>query len=90
MKKDELKRLAILSNGECAISKLRFNFEKIGPSFRSPFMPSIDRIDSSNGYSLENCRLVCLIVNIALSDWGDEAVLKMSKAIISEHLRDDF
>ena len=38
-------------------------------------MISLDRIDSSKGYTDENCRLVCYAVNMACGPWGwDEFV----------------
>ena len=63
------------SAGCCELTGIEFS--KINPSSsrRSPFSPSIDRVDSSKPYSVKNCRVVCTAVNIALSDWG-EAVFK--------------
>lgn len=45
--------------------------------FRHPWAPSIDRIDSRAGYRPDNARLVCVAVNLALADWGEEVFLRM-------------
>ena len=40
-----------------------------GRNFNSP---SIDRIDCSKGYAMDNIRIVCHLMNAAMSDWGEE------------------
>lgn len=59
-------------NGRCAITGKTFNLQKYG--IKRAFAPSIDRINCNEGYSKNNVRLVCLIVNIALNDFGDAAI----------------
>lgn len=34
-------------------------------------MPSIDRIDTTRGYTPDNVRLVCAAVNLALNQFGE-------------------
>ena len=58
-------------NGKCALTDITFNLNKYGK--KRAFAPSIDRINCNNGYSKDNVRIVCLIVNLALNDFGDEA-----------------
>ena len=67
--------LAKLSGGVCAVSGLRFNDAKMGAATRRPFAPSLDRIDCSQGYVFNNCRLVCTCVNLAMSDYGEDALI---------------
>ena len=50
-----------LLQGVCEVTGIAF--ERKGD--RRPFMPSIDRIDSSKGYTPENCRVVLWIINAA-------------------------
>lgn len=76
-----LKELYHNQDGKCAITNIDFCFEK-SKSFRRPFSPSIDRIDSSLGYSKNNVRLVCTIVNLALNEFGDDAFDKMCKSYV--------
>jgi len=69
------------ANGKCQISGLDLVYEKGG---RNPFSPSIDRIDSSKGYVEGNVRIVCLIVNLGMSEWGSEPYLKVCNAIAAK------
>jgi hypothetical protein len=50
-----------------------------------PFAPSVDRIDCSRGYTMDNCRVVCLIFNTARNQFSDEDVLKMAQAMVKKH-----
>lgn len=63
------------SNGRCEVSGVEFRRSDQARFHRQPFAASIDRIDSAQGYTWENCRLVCVAVNAALNTWGD-AVLR--------------
>lgn len=49
----------------------------------SPYRMSIDRIDSSQGYTQTNCRLVILALNLAVNRWGLDEYLKIAQAAIS-------
>ena len=55
--------------GKCAVSGLLFDLSSIG---RSPYSPSIDRIDNTKGYIPENCRLILWALNAAFSNWGEQ------------------
>lgn len=52
----------------CELSGLPFN-EDPG---RHPRSRSIDRIDSSKGYTKDNSRMICWALNAAFCDWGME------------------
>ncbi len=54
----------------CAVTRHDFSFVQIAG--KRPFAPSIDRIDSAQGYSRENCRVVCVATNYAMNVWGEE------------------
>ena len=43
-------------------------------SNRKPLTPSIDKIDSTKGYTKDNCRVVCWWYNLAKSNWDDDTV----------------
>jgi uncharacterized protein YacL (UPF0231 family) len=77
-----LRELYFKQNERCALTGIEFNFIKIVSSYRRPFLPSIDRIDSNLGYIKNNVRLVCTIVNLALNDFGDEAFDKICRAYV--------
>ena len=63
--------LLAVSKSRCAVTGHEFNFGRYGNTKKRPFVPSIDRIDSSRGYSIDNCRIVCSITNIAMNAWGE-------------------
>lgn len=64
---------------KCILTRIPFQMEQLSEKKRRPFGPSLDRIDCNKGYTKENTRLVCSIVNIALSDFGDVAFDKMCR-----------
>lgn len=76
---DDMGLLVNQANGVCSVSKIPFDTSCRDSGLkkfeRNPYAPSIDRIDSTKGYFLENCRLVSIAVNYALGTWGD-SVLK--------------
>ena len=81
--RDFITQLYESQSKKCFLTGIEFQFERIGEKRkRRPFAPSLDRIDYSKGYTKNNVRLVCSIVNIALSDFGDEAFDKMCKSYV--------
>jgi len=56
--------------GECEISGVAFDFHA-GP--RNAKTPSLDRIDSSQGYTKNNCRVILWALNAAFGTWGERA-----------------
>jgi hypothetical protein len=76
--------LAAESGGYCAVSAVQFSGQRMGT--RRPLMPSLDRIDCSRGYEFTNCRLVCVVVNYAISDFGEGALRIVARSIVSKEL----
>lgn len=68
------------SLGRCEVSGIRFSGDNFSSSRRRPFIPSIDRIKPQGPYDLVNCRLVAWIVNLSISDWGEDIFWQMVKA----------
>ena len=79
--------LAEMNGGVCEVSGIQFSDVVFGR--RRPFIPSLDRRDPNTGYTFENCRFVCAITNYALSDYGDEALLILARAIVAKNLSSD-
>ena len=75
---DECMELLDANNRSCAVTGMPFSLALLPTSTRRPFSPSLDRIDSSKGYSRDNCRLVCTCVNFAMQEWGDDIVKRMA------------
>ena len=59
---------------------LVWNYEGEG---KNPWSPSLDRIDCSLGYTVDNLRLVCWAYNVARSNWADEIVLAMARGLLA-------
>lgn len=71
----------ILETGmRCAVTGTPLVMPEKGDSM-NPWQPSIDRIDCTETYVPENCRVVCLAANFAMSNWGDEVLKTMAKNI---------
>lgn len=69
--------------GRCAVTKLPFSEEKIGlGKAKRAFAPSIDKIDPTDFYTVENCRLVMVAINFAINSWGLEVYLRLAQAAV--------
>lgn len=62
--------------GRCALSGI-----KMEPHTKSPYRPSIDRINSSKNYEKGNFQFVCSMVNIMKNRFDEKTFVKMCKAI---------
>ena len=78
---EDIRLLAIRSNGECELSGIPFSYGKEKTQHRSPYAPSLDRIDSGGNYTFNNCRFVCTAVNIGLNEGGDEVFINICKNV---------
>lgn len=70
--------------GLCEVSGITLETSSDHTRHRSPYKPSIDRINSSLGYVAGNVRIVCVMVNAALNTWGDEALITVALSIASK------
>lgn len=64
----------------CALSGIRFNYRRKDEQ-QDPLTPSLDRIDSTGEYTVGNCRVVLLAVNVALNRWGDAVFKRICRAV---------
>lgn len=70
--------------GHCEVSGLPFELEAHATASRRPFAPSFDRINSARGYTLDNVRIIAVIANLALNEWGDETLLMLARAVVAK------
>lgn len=81
---EHLAELAEAQGFRCALSGFKFSPEnKLGMRV-NPYALTIDRIDAKGGYVTGNVRLVCLAINIALMDWGEEVFARFAEAYVGK------
>jgi hypothetical protein len=83
---DDVVSMLQVSKMRCAVTGIAFS-SKEEPDVRGKrkrmWLPSIDRIDSSAGYTKDNVRIVCSAVNVAMSNFGDKLFLRIASAAVS-------
>jgi hypothetical protein len=81
---DDIVALAEASGYTCALTGLPFDFSAIDNrrERRRPFYPSLDRIKPEKGYVLSNVRLVCVGMNYALNEWGEDVLRMLAKGFL--------
>ena len=67
-----------MTSGRCSVTDV----DLVIAGDKNPWQPSIDRIDSSKGYTKDNCQIVCWIYNRAKNDDGHDAVMLMARALV--------
>jgi hypothetical protein len=83
---ESLKELWDKQNGKCVYSGLDMDipenskWETIGDN-KNPIQASVDRIDSSKGYTTDNIQFICMIANLAKSNFDEESFLQYCRAV---------
>ena len=84
---DFVKELNDKQNGKCAISGIEMDWEtsdlRKGKAVKLWNRASIDRIDSTKGYTKDNVQLIILIVNTGKSNMAQEEFIEMCRTITS-------
>ena len=78
-----LKELWLKQQGKCAISNIDMTY--IFNCGRVPTNVSIDRIDSTKGYTINNIQLVCMACNQMKSDLSEYKLYEFCKAIVNNY-----
>lgn len=79
--KEDLVELWNKQNGKCAITGIDLVYGK----GRLPNTASLDRIDSSKGYHIDNIRFICLFANQAISNWGEDVLREYVNHIVANN-----
>jgi hypothetical protein len=74
---DYIISLARAAGWKCAVTGLPLSLSKTGG--RMPYAPSIDRIDCADDYVPGNVRIVALIANLAMNEWGEAPLREMAR-----------
>lgn len=77
-----------LREGKCEATGLTFLFTQYEESRpkTNPYAPSLDRIDSSRGYTPDNVQLTLLAFNKFKSDMTQHTMIEIAKAIVKYHM----
>ena len=59
---------------KCEVTNLNLSLEKELIYKANALAPSLDRIDSSKGYTLDNVQVVCWWYNAMKQDWSEEVI----------------
>jgi hypothetical protein len=72
-----------IAAGKCEVTGLPFDLSP-GPDkhHANPWAPSLDRRDSTGGYTEDNVQVVCAAYNYAKSEWTGDVLLKLARAIV--------
>jgi hypothetical protein len=73
-----------IKNGYCEVTGIKFDLEtQVNESVqaKNPWVPSIDRTDSSQPYSKDNVKIVVYMYNVCKSEFNHEDVVQFCKAV---------
>lgn len=76
---DENAIQGVIDAGVCELTRIPFNLDG-GKTWDSP---SLDRIDSSKGYTPDNVRVVLYCLNVMANIWGENKIIEMAEAIMA-------
>lgn len=81
---EDIEQLFARSKGKCELTGIPFSFEKSGGRGVRIWYPSVDRINSLLGYTPDNVRLVCIAVNYAMNEFGEDVLFKIARGLIKK------
>ena len=79
----------LMKTGFCVETGIEFIYEKQERFKCHPFSPSVDRIDSTKGYTKDNIRMVIWQYNLMKGEMTDEELLNVCKRIIERSMHSD-
>lgn len=75
---------AKVAAGHCEVTGIPFELGLTEDHHTKAFSPSVDRIQPGGGYTQDNVRVVAYIYNIARSDFSEDEVLRLAKALVAK------
>ena len=73
-----------LGAGQCEVTGIPLVLDYCGGrGKRIPWSPSIDRIIPGGDYTVDNCRVVCTAYNLGRSNFTDEDMLILARALVA-------
>lgn len=82
---DDILQALERQGGLCALSRAEFDITAAENGRRRKRCMSIDRIDSSRGYTNDNIRITSVMVNMARLNWSDDDFVAMCAAVAENH-----
>lgn len=76
-----------LDLGVCELSGLPFDFGPPKDGSTHPLAPSIDRIDTSEGYTSDNSRIILWCLNMGMGEWGESLALTVWHTVMARKSR---
>lgn len=73
---------ARITKGFCEATGLAFDMAPPNKHHANPWAPSLDRRDSSKGYTPDNVQVVVAAYNYAKSEWSETVLLRLARAIV--------
>lgn len=73
-----------IKNGYCEVTGIKFDLStevRSSAHAKNPWVPSIDRIDSSKPYLKENVQLVVFMYNVCKSEFSHDDVIQFCKSV---------
>jgi hypothetical protein len=86
--KEEFNALIKRAGHRCEVTGIPFSNSSPVKFQRRPWIPSLDRIDSTGPYSVANCRLVCVAANLAMNAWGHTVLGAMAVSMVEKAMRE--
>lgn len=72
-----------LIKGVCEVSGVPFELDTYGKGHDKFYSPSVDRIDNSKGYTIDNCRMVLFAFNAGKHTGSDSDFIKLIQGLIA-------
>ena len=74
-----------MEQGYCEATGIRFDDTK--RPYINPYYPSVDRVDSTKGYTKDNCKMVGHMYNSAKCEFSEKVFATWAKAYVKEYER---